>query len=96
MTNKQLTEHQVSGRLVRNEEGGVEYESNAETKARRAVEKMAHIQRAIENCYSDVRCAIQADERGENNGRILERVEHTLANVLTVIELEVEMNQTSK
>ncbi len=59
---------------------------NAEN-ARRAVEAMAYIQRAIENCYSDVRCAIEEDERGQNNGRILERIERTLANALTLIEL---------
>jgi len=88
MTNKQLAEHQIGG--TTNAEG------NAETKARRAVEKMAHIQRAIENCYEDTRTAINQDGLGYTNRKILERIEHTLANVLTVIELEVEMNQTSK
>jgi hypothetical protein len=60
-------------------------------KTRRAVAKMANIQRALENCYSDVRLAIEYDQRGENNGRILERIEHTLANVLTVIEIETNL-----
>jgi len=82
MTNKQLVEKQIGGA-----DGGLEKQTNTEAKARRAVEAMAHIQRAIENCYSDIRCAITEDERGESTGRILERVEHTLANVLTLIEL---------
>ncbi len=56
-------------------------------KARRAMEAMAYIQRGIENAYCDVRAAINLDERGDNNAEILEQVEHTLANVLTVIEV---------
>ncbi len=85
MTDKQLTEHQIGERPEE------EKAKERLLRARRAVEAMARIQHAIENCYNDTRTAVDLDARGHSTYNVLSRVERTLADVLTLIELNASM-----
>ncbi len=86
MTDKQLAEHQIGAGEKTDEK-----RSETQLRARRAVEAMARIQHAIENCYNDVRVASDLDARGHSTYNVLSRVERTLADVLTLIELNASM-----
>lgn len=60
---------------------------------KKAVETMAHLQHGLENAYNDVRCASGAMHRGDDvtEKRLLDRVEATLADALTILSLRLEM-----
>ncbi len=84
MTDKQLAEHQLAEHQT-----GEKTDPEKKLRARRAIEAMVRIQRALENCYNDIRTAIDLEERGLGVYNVLSRVERTLADVLTLIELNL-------
>ena len=73
-TNKQAVEHQAAHIRPKH------------SQERRLREQQAFVQNALENCYNDIRTAINAATQDNGNELIImERIEHTLANALSVL-----------